>query len=68
MENIKLYINASIDDVKIYLDKLIDFLNERNPNFEGFVNKINKNNQKNNYWSVIYYKLNIYSNLLLIIN
>ena len=64
MENIKLYINASIDDVKIYLDKLIDFLNERNPNFEGFVNKINKNNQKNNYWSVIYYKLNIYSNLL----
>ena len=33
MENIKLYINASIDDVKIYLGQLIDTIDKRNPKF-----------------------------------
>ena len=28
MENIKLYINASIDDVKNYLEKLMEFINK----------------------------------------
>ena len=65
MENIKLYINAGIDDVKIYLEQLFSDINKRNPKFEELYNKVNKGNIKNNFWNLIYDKLNIYSNLLL---
>jgi len=58
MENIKLYINAGIDEVKIYLEQLFNNINKRNPKFEGAANI------KNNFWNSIYDKLNIYSNLL----
>ena len=65
MENIKLYINAGIDDVKIYLEQLFNNINKRNPKFEELFNKVGAANIKNNFWNSIYDKLNIYSNLLL---
>ena len=65
MENIKLYINAGIDDVKIYLEQLFNNINKRNPKFEELFNKVGEANIKNNFWNSIYDKLNIYSNLLL---
>ena len=68
MENIKLYINANIDEVKKFLDKLIVYIIKRYPNLEELYNKTNKNDSKNNYWNVIYDKLNIYSNYITIKN
>ena len=65
MENIKLYINAGIDEVKIYLEQLFNNINKRNPKFEELFNKVGAANIKNNFWNSIYDKLNIYSNLLL---
>ena len=60
MENIKLYINASIDDVKIYVEKLIDTINKTNPKFDGLCNKSINANKINDFWNLIYNKLNIY--------
>ena len=65
MENIKLYINASIDDVKIYLGQLIDTIDKRNPKFKELYDKVKENNAKNNYWNSLYEKINIYSNFLI---
>ena len=65
MENIKLYINAGIDEVKIYLEQLFNNINKRNPKLEELFNKVDAANIKNNFWNSIYDKLNIYSNLLL---
>ena len=65
MENIKLYINTGIDEVKIYLEQLFNNINKRNPKFEELFNKVGAANIKNNFWNSIYDKLNIYSNLLL---
>ena len=62
MENIKLYINAGVDDVKKYLDEFFQTINKINPKIEELYNKIGKENKKNNYWNIIYDKLNIYSN------
>ena len=62
MENIKLYINAVVDDVKKYLDEFFQTINKINPKIEELYNKIGKENKKNNYWNIIYDKLNIYSN------
>ena len=60
MENIKLYINASIDDVKLYVEKLIDTINKTNPKFDGLCNKLINANKNNDFWNLIYNKLNIY--------
>ena len=65
MENIKLYINAGIEDVKKYLDEFFQAINKRNPKIEELYNKITKENIKNNYWNLIYDKLNIYSNYII---
>ena len=65
MENIKLYINASIDDVKIYIDKLIDVINKSNSKFGEFWNKSIDDNKNNNYWNLIYNKLNVYLNTII---
>ena len=65
MENIKLYINASIDDVKIYIEKLIDVINKSNPKFGELWNKSIDDNKNNNYWNLIYNKLNVYSNTII---
>ena len=65
MENIKLYINAGIEDVKKYLDEFFQAINKRNPKIEELYNKIAKENIKNNYWNLIYDKLNIYSNYII---
>ena len=60
MEKIKLYINASIDDVKLYVEKLIDTINKTNPKFDGLCNKSINANKNNDFWNLIYNKLNIY--------
>ena len=65
MENIKLYINASIDDVKMYIEKLLDVINKTNPKFDELWNKAIDDNKSNNYWNLIYDKLNIYSNTII---
>ena len=68
MENIKLYINASIDDIKNYIETLIDFIKEKYPKFdEIYAKMINSQNSKAqiNYWSLIYDKLNFFSNLII---
>ena len=68
MENIKLYINASIDDVKNYIEKLIDVIKEKYPKFDDiYLKMINSQNSKIqiNYWNLIYDKLNFFSNLIL---
>ena len=65
MENIKLYINASIDDVKIYIEKLIDVINKSNPKFGELWNKSIDDNKNNNYWNLIYNKLNVYLNTII---
>jgi len=62
MENIKLYINAGVEDVKKYLDEFFQTINKINPKIEELYNKIGKENKKNNYWNIIYDKLNLYSN------
>ena len=62
MENIKLYINAGVEDVKKYLDEFFQTINKINPKIEELYNKVGKENKKNNYWNIIYDKLNIYSN------
>ena len=58
MEKIKLYINASIEDVKMFIEQLIDNINKRNPKFEELLNKIIEGNKIDNYWNLIYAKLN----------
>jgi len=65
MENIKLYINASIDDVKLYIEKLLDVIYKVNPKFDELSNKSIDDNKGNNYWNLIYNKLNIYSNSII---
>ena len=68
MENVKLYINASIDDVKNYIEKLIDIIKEKYPKFDDiYLKMINSQNSKIqiNYWNLIYDKLNFFSNLIL---
>ena len=60
MENIKLYINASIDDVKIYVEKLIEVINKRFPKLDEICNKSIEVNKNNNYWNFVYNKLSIY--------
>ena len=68
MENIKLYINANIDDVKNYIEKLIDFVKEKYPKFDEIYSKmIYSQNSKTqiSYWSLIYDKLSLFSNLIL---
>ena len=65
MDNIKLYINANIEDVKIYLEKLIDSIKKKYPKFEEIYNKMINNPHKNNYWNIILDKLNFLSNLVI---
>ncbi len=65
MENIKLYINASTEDVKQYLEKLIDIIIKKYPSFTEIYIKMNANTPKSNYWHLISDKLNFTSNLLL---
>ena len=60
MENIKLYINASIDDVKIYVEKLIEMINKRFPKLDEVYNKSIEVNKNNYYWNLVYIKLSIY--------
>ena len=65
MENIKLYINASIDDVKNYLDKLIGLIKTKYPKFDEIYLKIKNETFKNTYWNLIYVKLSCFSNLII---
>ena len=65
MEKIKLYINASTEDVKMFIEQLIDNINKRNPKFEELLNKIINGNKISNYWHLIYTKLDTYSNFLI---
>ena len=65
MENIKLYINASIEDVKKYIEKLIDVIKKRYPKFDEIYLKMVKENDQKCYWNIIYDKLNLFSNLIL---
>ena len=63
MDNIKLYINASIDDVKNYIEKLIDLIKEKYPKFDEIYLKMNANCQIS-YWNHISDKLNFFSNII----
>ena len=63
MDNIKLYINASIDDVKNYIEKLIDLIKEKYPKFDEIYLKMNTNCQIS-YWNYISDKLNFFSNII----
>ena len=63
MDNIKLYINASIDDVKNYIEKLIDLIKEKYPKFDEIYLKMNTNCQIS-YWNHISDKLNFFSNII----
>lgn len=65
MENIKLYINASVEDVKNYIEKLIDAIKKIYPKFDEIYLQIEKENDKISYWNLIHDKLNFFSNLLL---
>ena len=65
MENIKLYINANIEDVKNYLDKLIDLIKKKYPKFDEIYLKIKNETIKNTYWNLIFVKLNCFSNLII---
>lgn len=65
MENIKLYINASIDDVKNYLEKLMEFINKNYPIFDEIYLKMINSTSKGSYWSQIYDKLNVFSNFMI---
>jgi len=62
MDNIKLYINASTEDVKLYLEKLIEYINKKNQKLSELYIKMTKGSQTNNYWSIILDKLNLFSN------
>jgi len=63
MENIKLYINATIEDVKTYLEKLINIIKEKYPKYNEIYIKMVKDNS--NYWNLILDKLNFFSNLII---
>ena len=65
MENIKLYINANTEDVKNYLEKLIDVINKKYPKFDEIYLKMINTKHMNNYWNIIFDKLNFFSNLIL---
>ena len=64
MDKIKLYINASIEDVKIYFEKLIDIIKKKYPKFDEIYSKMISIPCKNNYWHIILDKLNFLSNLV----
>ena len=57
MEKIKLYINANIDDVKTYLEKLIDSIEKKYPKFDENYIKIKNETIKISYWNLIFDKL-----------
>ena len=65
MENIKLYINASIEDVKNYLEKLMEFINKSYPIFDEIYLKMINSTSKSSYWSQIFDKLNVFSNFMI---
>ena len=65
MENIKLYINASIEDVKNYIEKLMEFINKNYPIFDEIYLKMINSKNKGSYWSKIFDKLNIFSNFVI---
>ena len=65
MENIKLYINASIEDVKNYIEKLMEFINKKYPIFDEIYLKMIKSTSKSSYWSQIFDKLNFFSNFMI---
>ena len=65
MENIKLYINASIEDVKNYLEKLMEFINKNYPIFDEIYLKMINSKNKGSYWSQIFDKLNVFSNFMI---
>ena len=64
MENIKLYINASIEDVKNYLEKLMEFINKKYPIFDEIYLKMINSANKSSYWTQIFDKLNFFSNFM----
>jgi len=64
MENIKLYINASIEDVKNYLEKLMEFVNKKYPIFDEIYLKMINSANKSSYWTQIFDKLNFFSNFM----
>ena len=64
MDNIKLYINATIEDVKNYIEKLIDLIKEKYPKFNEIYLKMITGNSQVSYWNLISDKLNFFSNII----
>ena len=58
MEKIKVIINPTVDEVKTYLEKIIDFFKQKYPGFDAEYNK-KEENKKNNYWNSLNDKFNL---------